>query len=278
MKSQDVANALWALAVLGWQVRDGVLHRGELEGALLRVAKIMNAQEVADTMWALATLCWQGSNEMRELLEAAMVRVAPSLTARDVVSTVYSLAALGWCIGNDVANIFEASVKGLFEDGRLSDVPHVVLSQLLHAHLASQLLGLRLITLPSSHLQLVLDVHRHEVRTAPKSNGQRAVGESLCRLGIPHELKYIAPDVPLGIDLAFVERRVALEFDSPSHFAANTLEPLGHTRLRDRLLSAMGWHVLSIPFFEWAALQQTSERDGYVERRVNRAFVCTDRQ
>jgi hypothetical protein len=63
---------------------------------------------------------------MRELLEAAMVRVAPSLTARDVVSTVYSLAALGWCIGNDVANTFKASVKGLSEDGRLSDVPHVV--------------------------------------------------------------------------------------------------------------------------------------------------------
>ena len=50
----------------------------------------------------------------------------------------------------------------------------------------------------------------------------------------------------------------------------NTLEPLGHTRLRNRLLSAMGWHVVSIPFFEWGRLHQTEQRDAYVERRVHR--------
>jgi hypothetical protein len=48
------------------------------------------------------------------------------------------------------------------------------------------------------------------------------------------------------------------------------LEPLGHTRLRDRLLSAMGWQVVSIPFFEWERLLQIHERDAYVERRVYR--------
>ena len=48
------------------------------------------------------------------------------------------------------------------------------------------------------------------------------------------------------------------------------MEPLGRTRLRDRLLSAMGWHVVSIPFFEWDRLHQTEQRDAYVERRVHR--------
>jgi very-short-patch-repair endonuclease len=66
-----------------------------------------------------------------------------------------------------------------------------------------------------------------------------------------------------------VDRRIALEFDGPSHFTRNTLEPLGHTRLRDRLLSAMGWHVVSIPFFEWDRLRQKEQRDAYVERRVH---------
>jgi very-short-patch-repair endonuclease len=68
-----------------------------------------------------------------------------------------------------------------------------------------------------------------------------------------------------------VDQRIALEFDGPSHFTRTTLEPLGHTCLRDRLLSAMGWHVVSIPFFEWDRLHQTDQRDAYVERRVRRS-------
>ena len=104
------------------------------------------------------------------------------------------------------------------------------------------------------------------------SNGQRAVGESLRRLGISHELEYITADGLFSIDLAIVDERIAIEFDGPSHFTANTLEPLGHTRLRDRLLSAMGWHVVSIPFFEWDRLHRSDERDAYVEHRVRGAL------
>ncbi len=60
----------------------------------------------------------------------------------------------------------------------------------------------------------------------------------------------------------------AIEFGGPSHFATGTLEPLGHTRLRDRLLSAMGWHVVSIPFFDWDGLHQPEQMDAYVKHRL----------
>ena len=143
------------------------------------------------------------------------------------------------------------------------------LSQLLQAHLASQFLGLGLITLPSSMLEVAVKTYREEARKVTVSSGQREVGESLRRLGISHTLEYITADGLFGIDLAIVDRRIALEFDGPSHFTRNTLEPLGHTRLRDRLLSAMGWHVVSIPFFEWDRLHQTEQRDAYVECRVH---------
>ncbi len=106
------------------------------------------------------------------------------------------------------------------------------------------------------------------------SNGQREVRESLRRLpvGISHDPGYVTTDGLFSIDLAIVGRRIALELDGPSHFTTNTLEPLGHTRLRDRLLSAMGWRVVSIPFCEWDRLQRTEERDAYVERRVHRSL------
>ncbi len=92
-------------------------------------------------------------------------------------------------------------------------------------------------------------------------------------LGVSHELEYITADGLFSIDPAVVDRRIAIEFDGPSHFTRNTLEPLGHTGLRDRLLSAMGWYVVSIPFFDWDRLHQT-EKDAYVERRIHRSLSC----
>jgi len=146
---------------------------------------------------------------------------------------------------------------------------NMVLSQLLQAHMASQFLGLGLITLPVPMLQAAVQAYREDARKVTVSNGQREVGESLRRLGIPHELEYNTADGLFSIDLAIVDRRVALEFDGPSHFARKTLEPLGHTRLRDRLLSAMGWHVVSIPFFEWDRLHQPELMDAYVKQRLS---------
>ena len=100
------------------------------------------------------------------------------------------------------------------------------------------------------------------------SKGQREVGGSLHRLGIPHELEHLTADGLFSIDLAIVDRRIAIEFDGPLHFTRNTFEPLGHTRLRDRLLSAMGWHVVSIPFFDWDELLQPEQMDAYVRQRL----------
>jgi hypothetical protein len=101
------------------------------------------------------------------------------------------------------------------------------------------------------------------------SNGQREVGESLRRLGGSHELEYITAEGLLGIDLAVVDRRMAIEFDGASHLTKNTLEPLGHARLRDRLLSAIGRHVVSIPFFHWDRLQSQSRLDAHVKQRLS---------
>jgi hypothetical protein len=52
MNAQAVANALWALATLGWQGAEGAM-RAALEGAAVRVAPSMNAQDVANALWAL---------------------------------------------------------------------------------------------------------------------------------------------------------------------------------------------------------------------------------
>ena len=207
---------------------------------------------------------------MRGALEAAAVRVASSMSAQAVANTIWGLATLGWHASSDLSAVLQQLVDSFAQERGPTQLCTVDLSQLLQAHLASQFLGLGLITLPPSMLEVAVKTYREEARKVTVSNGQREVGESLRRLGIPHELECITADGLFSIDLAIVDRRIALEFDGPSHFTKNTMEPLGHTRLRDRLLSAMGWRVVSIPFFEWDRLHQTEQRDAYVERRVHR--------
>jgi hypothetical protein len=194
------------------------------------------------------------------------------MQAQNVANTLWALATLGWQATAEMGAMFEELVKGMVRVSGLPQlsIPH--LSQLLQAHLASQLLGLGLITLPPSVLEVAVKAYRVEARNVTVSKSQQEVGESLRRLGVSHELEHITEDGLFSIDLAVVDRRIAVEFDGPSHFTTkfgtHTLEPLGRTRLRDRLLSKLGWHVVSIPFFEWGPLHQPEQKDAYVKQRL----------
>jgi very-short-patch-repair endonuclease len=233
----------------------------------------MNAQAVANIIWGLATLGWQaGEGTMRGALEGAAVRIAPSMNPQAVANIIWGLATLGWQPCSEFAFVLQQLVEALVEKSECGSVrlSTVDLSQLLQAHLASQYLGLGLITLPPSMLPVAVRAYSEAARKVTVSNSQQEVRESLLRLGISHELEYTTADGLFNIDLAITDQRIALQFDGPSHFTTNTLEPLGHTRLRDRLLSAMGWHVVSIPFFDWNRLHNRPEQmDAYVKQRLS---------
>lgn len=39
-------------------------------------------------------------------------------------------------------------------------------------------------------------------------------------------------------------------------------QPLGHHVLRRRLMTAMGWEIISVPYFEWMELQWGMNKEG----------------
>ncbi|GIL54543.1 hypothetical protein Vafri_10111, partial [Volvox africanus] len=107
-----------------------------------------------------------------------------------------------------------------------------------------------------------------------------AVSEALSRLGLSHTVQSPTEDGLFHIDLALeVEVRVdtrgrpirptttkntsptststtqviriAVEVDGPSHFTANTLQPLSPTIYRRRCLENRGWVVVSVPYWLW---------------------------
>ena len=245
--------------------------RSVMEGAAARLASGMKAQDVANTLWALATLGWSSSEgPTRSVLEGAVMRVALSMNTQAMANTLWAAATLGWQASVELAACFEHVAVTLSRDNDVRPLSTLVLSQLFQAHAASQLLGLGLIALPLPILQAAVVAYRDNKRKSTVLSAQREVGESLQRLGVAHALEHITADGLFSIDLAIVDLRIALEFDGPAQFTTNTLEPLGHTRLRDRLLSATGWQVVSIPFFEWAELHRAEQKDAYIEERLRR--------
>ncbi|KAK1933239.1 hypothetical protein X943_002831 [Babesia divergens] len=87
------------------------------------------------------------------------------------------------------------------------------------------------------------------------STSQRYVSDVLVRLGIPHKLELLTPDL-LSIDIAIEGQgeRIALEVDGPLHFtricdgsATSTPMKTGPTQIKQDFLKSSGWSFLSVP-------------------------------
>ena len=67
--------------------------------------------------------------------------------------------------------------------------------------------------------------------------------------------------------------KIALEVDGPHHFTVNTLQPLGETQARRKLLLVRGWTVISIPFFNWSN-QSEEYRVAYLQQVRGPSLCC----
>merc|ERR1711924_318581 len=67
---------------------------------------------------------------------------------------------------------------------------------------------------------------------------------------------------------------VALEADGPSHFYRPHGQPWHWTsasKLRHRLLTSAGIRVAHVPYYDWAQLQRTEEKEAYLEEVLLKA-------
>ncbi|EDV27484.1 uncharacterized protein TRIADDRAFT_53222 [Trichoplax adhaerens] len=62
--------------------------------------------------------------------------------------------------------------------------------------------------------------------------------------------------------------RIAIEIDGPVHFAYKSNRYLGHTIMKTRHLSLLGWHVIRVPYYEWNKLNDLPEIDRYLKEKL----------
>ena len=86
------------------------------------------------------------------------------------------------------------------------------------------------------------------------------------------------PDGAFAVDVAATHaargRLVAVEADGPSHFLSPGRQPRGDTLAWHRALAARGYVVVSVPYWEWNAVQGDPRREvAYLAARVEAAVL-----
>lgn len=61
--------------------------------------------------------------------------------------------------------------------------------------------------------------------------------------------------------------KVAIEVDGPCHFVRGARSPNGRTLLKRRLLTKLGWHLVSVPYWEWDQVTAALPR-------IRREYLC----
>lgn len=88
------------------------------------------------------------------------------------------------------------------------------------------------------------------------------------------EIEALTPDRCYSIDilLHMHGKPLAIEVDGPHHFTqTQPYKVLGPTALRTRLLEAQGFHVVSVPYFEWEAIASEDGRMQYLQQKLDTA-------
>jgi len=108
-------------------------------------------------------------------------------------------------------------------------------------------------------------------------------------LGVRYEVECLADDKNFSVDVFLPDDNVAVEFDGPSHFFINTADGgegaasgdasrttrTPSTELRDKFLRRRYSAVLSVPWFEWAELNDkgAAARRAYVAEKLREVGV-----
>jgi hypothetical protein len=109
--SQNVANALWAYAKMGWKPGAGRMR--VLEGRAEAVAGTFDAQNVAHALWAYATMRREpGAGLMRVLEERTQV-IAGTFDAQQVANTLRAYATMGRKPGAKLMRVLEGRAEAM---------------------------------------------------------------------------------------------------------------------------------------------------------------------
>jgi hypothetical protein len=112
------------------------------------------------------------------------------------------------------------------------------------------------------------------------SRGQRSLARVFDELGVRHEVERRTDDGYFSMDIYLPEYDVAVEFDGPTHYYhtsessstwrdASTTTRTAKTELRDFFLAKQCAKVVTVPWFEFAAVEGSPKKRGlYIKDKL----------
>ncbi|GFR41428.1 hypothetical protein Agub_g2115 [Astrephomene gubernaculifera] len=236
--NQELANSLWALAVMGPDVLSR--HSGLVEGLLREVVRRWEQQgSVGFEREELAQL-WQVQQELEHL-------------QRINKSQLHAVLAAGVQGAGSLLRAMEQAVKA-------ARTAHALATTQLEAQVVQAVARLK--QLLASGLGLL------GPNANPVSGSSCPAGPAILAMLPEHRVDGVCGTVDIVLELAG-GRRVAVEVDGPWHFLANhphTRTKDGSTQLRDRHLERVfgAGNVVSVPYWEWNELKGAEAREQYL--------------
>jgi len=291
MDPQHVANIWWAFSTLG--LMPGAETRAALEAAVVRVAPGMEPQHATITTWSFATLGLVPGAEMRAALEAAVVRTGPGMNAQNVANTLWSFPTLAATRGLPLPACYPSLWRAAYglDVGSLQDVGLRILfhAYLIHTELVDGDV-LDEVTFPPWIMHEAREAWMRRVRDeVTVSREHNKFASIIGDLGVRYKVECLSDDDYFSVDVYLPDDDVAIEFDGPTHFinasdggegaapgdASHTSMKKPSTELRDMFLWRRYRTVLSVPWFEWAELNNkgAAEKKAYVAAKLRTAGV-----
>jgi hypothetical protein len=291
-KPQDVSNTLWACGKLQ-HVPQQLLSALEQPQQLQAVLAAADPQAVANMAWACAQLGYKG-----KLLPAALLQRAVQLLhkSRRPYSTTHNFTAQGLCnlcwsvavldIQQSKPQLFQlaAAVDQQWDTTVAEDKQQLYQAQLwlLDSQLPAAGQGLSGVLSQQQLEQCRANWEQAVAASAQQrvTDLQQSVFVAVQRLPAgtwqqtPESGKLTA-DGAFSIDIAATAAggaKVAIEVDGPTHFTQPGRMPDGGTQFRDRALAARGYVVISIPYWEWGALRDTTRKQQYLLTQLQPAL------
>lgn len=94
---------------------------------------------------------------------------------------------------------------------------------------------------------------------------QEDVAGILEEMGIDFKQEYVDQRSGYSVDMLMGDRRTAIEVDGPTHFAAGSHTPLGHTTMKHRQLEQLGFDLRILPYWEWDQLDSKEKKIQYIK-------------
>jgi len=254
---QNFSNTLWACGQLSLTPPEAWRDCFWAE-SVERLAQF-NPQALSNTMWACGQLLLSPPKSWQDRYWKCCEVSLPQFNEQALSNALYACCQLQLLQHPVAAKLWSAAMEKLSAPGRAPRDADLCLCQLYHvSKLAEAELPGSCFSFPDAALIERAKAAWHALQSGGSAQAATSfelqVSSCLTRLGVAHQRSFLCTDCEHTIDVAITAggKRLAIEVDGPTHFLQAPQHTLdGSTQLRNRLLSAHGWTVVSVPHYEW---------------------------